>query len=391
LSPGPYIGVEVAIIKNEGVLLTRREDFNVWCLPGGAVASGETLAQAAVREAGEETGLEVELSQLVGIYSSPNWHRGGSHIATFAGRLKGGGLKVQPGEVLEAAYFAADSIPEALLAGERQRIEDALAGIGGGITGFIPGRWPFPPEIDRQSLYKMRDHSGLTRQEFYRQHFGLQMQADFVQETPLNGSLAEAIDRDTGGWQGAPGGSGGDQPLLGASVVVIQDGKALLTRREDFDVWCLPGGEVDQGESVAQAAMREIAEETGLRIELDRLVGIYSEPDWFSRGLHVVMFSGHPMGGALRPQPGEVVELNFFDFDGLPIDFLAGHRVRLEHALHGVGGSVARSQYAKWPFPAEISRLELYDLRDASGMTRREFYMQYFYPREAEDSSKEDS
>jgi ADP-ribose pyrophosphatase YjhB (NUDIX family) len=65
---------------------------------------------------------------------------------------------------------------------------------------------------------------------------------------------------------------------LGVNVAVIEDGRVLLTQREDFEVWCLPGGQVESGESLAQAAVREVREETGLHIELLRLVGIYSRP-----------------------------------------------------------------------------------------------------------------
>jgi ADP-ribose pyrophosphatase YjhB (NUDIX family) len=57
---------------------------------------------------------------------------------------------------------------------------------------------------------------------------------------------------------------------LGVNVAVIEDGRVLLTQREDFPVWCLPGGGVDPGESLAQAAVREVREETGLEVELER-------------------------------------------------------------------------------------------------------------------------
>ncbi len=63
--------------------------------------------------------------------------------------------------------------------------------------------------------------------------------------------------------------------MLGVTVAVIDEDRILLTKREDFEVWCLPGGGVDPGESVAQAAIREAREETGLEVQLTRLVGIY--------------------------------------------------------------------------------------------------------------------
>ncbi|MEP6984348.1 MAG: NUDIX domain-containing protein, partial [Chloroflexota bacterium] len=54
----------------ERVLLTRRTDNGRWCLPGGAMEAGESLAETCIREVREETGLEVRILRLVGIYST---------------------------------------------------------------------------------------------------------------------------------------------------------------------------------------------------------------------------------------------------------------------------------------------------------------------------------
>ena len=56
----------------ERILLTRREDNGRWCLPGGGMDPGESAAEACVREVSEETGLEVKVTKLVGIYTSPD-------------------------------------------------------------------------------------------------------------------------------------------------------------------------------------------------------------------------------------------------------------------------------------------------------------------------------
>ncbi|MEU5879459.1 NUDIX domain-containing protein [Spirillospora sp. NPDC047279] len=63
------------------------------------------------------------------------------------------------------------------------------------------------------------------------------------------------------------------------NVVVTNDaGEILMIRRTDNDNWALPGGAIDLGESVSQAAVRETKEETGIDVEITGLVGIYSDP-----------------------------------------------------------------------------------------------------------------
>ena len=166
----PSIGVAIAIVESGRILLTQREDSEVWCLPGGAVDDGESLAQAAAREAHEETGLEVRLTRLVGMYSQPNWHHGGHHFALFAAEPAGGLPRLAAGETIDIGFFDLDALPRPLVWWHHQPIADALYGVAG-ITRSIDRAWPFEPHLTRQDIYAMRDRSGLGRQEFYLQHF----------------------------------------------------------------------------------------------------------------------------------------------------------------------------------------------------------------------------
>lgn len=64
-----------------------------------------------------------------------------------------------------------------------------------------------------------------------------------------------------------------------ASAIVVDDaGRILLHRRRDNEMWALPGGKMDLGESLADCAVREVREETGLEVEPTGIVGIYSDP-----------------------------------------------------------------------------------------------------------------
>jgi 8-oxo-dGTP pyrophosphatase MutT (NUDIX family) len=71
------------------------------------------------------------------------------------------------------------------------------------------------------------------------------------------------------------------QLRMGCSAVLFDEArqKVLLTQRTDNGRWCLPGGAMEAGESAAEACEREVWEETGLKVRVTRLVGVYSNPD----------------------------------------------------------------------------------------------------------------
>lgn len=96
------------------------------------------------------------------------------------------------------------------------------------------------------------------------------------------------------------------------NVIVVNDSnEILLIRRTDNDNWAVPGGAIDLGESVAQAAIRETCEETGIDCAITGIVGIYSDPKHVIhytsndevRQEFSILLTGRPVGG--KPTPSD--------------------------------------------------------------------------------------
>src|SRR5687768_14668341 len=116
--------------ERDRVLLHRASDDGRWHTIGGAIDPGEQIADAAVREAREETGLIVEPVRLVGVYTDPplTYANGDVvlyHSFAFECRIVGGELHIADDESLELRFFAADELPE-LSDLDRHRILHAL-------------------------------------------------------------------------------------------------------------------------------------------------------------------------------------------------------------------------------------------------------------------------
>jgi len=122
-SPIFRIGVFALIFDDEGgILLGHRRDVDWWNLPGGGMEAGETVDEALCREVREETGLDVEVGQLVGVYSKPQKQE---VVLAFRCHVIGGTLQPTE-ETRESRYFAPDALPTNTLPKHRQRIDDAL-------------------------------------------------------------------------------------------------------------------------------------------------------------------------------------------------------------------------------------------------------------------------
>ena len=85
-----------------------------------------------------------------------------------------------------------------------------------------------------------------------------------------------------------PGAPAANSLVPSVNAVVTNDaGDILMIRRTDNGNWALPGGAIDLGESVAQAAVRETLEESGIACEITGIVGIYSDPR------HVILYTSN--------------------------------------------------------------------------------------------------
>ncbi len=135
-------------------------------------------------------------------------------------------------------------------------------------------------------------------------------------------------------------------PKLAVNAVVFNDQKqVLLAKRTDNGMWCIPGGHVDLGETLVQACLRELYEETGLKGEVIRLVGVYSDPE---NSLHIaqgpewhtvrVSFLCKIIGGTISSSE-ETSEIQYFDINQLPL-LITDHAQRIQDACSGLPAAV---------------------------------------------------
>ncbi|MDP9795153.1 8-oxo-dGTP diphosphatase [Catenuloplanes nepalensis] len=129
--------------------------------------------------------------------------------------------------------------------------------------------------------------------------------------------------------------------LPSASAVVVNDaGELLLERRSDDGRWSIPSGVIDPGEQPAEAAVREVLEETGVRVTVERLAGVAMHPTRYPNGDECqylnLWFLCRPVPGedAARVADDESLEVGWFAQDVLPPlnDY---ERLRIETTMRG--------------------------------------------------------
>ena len=132
------------------------------------------------------------------------------------------------------------------------------------------------------------------------------------------------------------------QLRMGCSAVIFDETRtrALLTRRTDNGLWCVPGGAMEAGESAAEACIREVWEETGLSVSVKRLIGVYSNPNQLvlypdGNKVHIVVmsFEVEVLDGELGLS-NETTEAGFFSVTEMETMPMHGkHKERVEDAL----------------------------------------------------------
>ncbi len=114
-----------------------------------------------------------------------------------------------------------------------------------------------------------------------------------------------------------------------AAVVTDDAGRVLVVQRRDDGAWQIPGGVLELDESIAAGVRREVEEETGLRVEPDRLTGVYKN---VRRGVVALVFRARPVGG--HPQPtNESTAVEWWPPDRVTSEMAEAFAIRVLDAL----------------------------------------------------------
>ncbi|WP_420630940.1 NUDIX domain-containing protein [Candidatus Leptofilum sp.] len=275
--------------ENGRILLQKRTDFSFWGLPGGVMELGEDIETCARRELLEETGLTAGPLRLVGVYTHPKYdvtYPNGDQVQQFTicltGQVAGGKMQPDGEETTEQAFFTPEAVAQMdLPLWYADMVRDTLAG---GDPMFSP---PFSIDKTTDQIWTVRP---------------------FIGHAPLI--------------------------AVGAIVVIMdKNGRILTIQRQDNKAWALPAGYCDLGENVAQTAVREAFEETGLAVELERLLGVYSGPAFnytHANGDQVqdmgAVFRARIVSGTLKRAEAEVAALRWATPEQILGEFWMGRR-----------------------------------------------------------------
>ncbi len=283
------VGAGSLLLHDGALLLVQRGPGasafpGAWCLPAGFCEADEPPAVTAARETEEETGLQVQITCLLGTYYFEDDPRGNGVLLVYEAELSGGQLHTDGHEIDATGFFAPDELPEPLC--------------GGGHDQAIRA-W------QAQSLERWQPGEPMR----YCPHCTCALE-----DQPAYGRVRPVCP--TCGYVHFL------TPKVGVSVLIEKDGRVLLVRRAiepGLGQWSLPSGFIEWDESPEVAAVREVAEETGLVVTEPALldVGHYGG-DFRGPGLNI-NYRATVVGGTLRPAD-DAAEARYFARDDLPPD-----------------------------------------------------------------------
>ncbi|SCK28050.1 ADP-ribose pyrophosphatase YjhB, NUDIX family [Streptomyces sp. SceaMP-e96] len=123
-----------------------------------------------------------------------------------------------------------------------------------------------------------------------------------------------------------------------AGVVVREDGRVLVIKRADNGAWEAPGGVLELDERPEEGACREVLEETGIKVETERLTGVYKN---MKRGVVALVFRCRPVGGEER-MSDESVDVRWFTREEVDSHMVEAYAVRVLDAI-GMSGPHVRA------------------------------------------------
>ncbi len=286
-----------ALIRDDQgrVLFQQRADFKDewWGLPGGLLELGESFTTCAKREALEETGYHVEPVRMIGLYASPEFdvrYPNGDEVQQFTlaleCRITSGQLKTDESEIIQQCFFDLNDAPDRL-----------------------------PP------WYAAMVHDLKTRSDPYFDPPLLSHANTYMSELRALVGHERLI-------------------VMGAGVIIFDDQeRILLGLRGDNRLWGIPAGQMELGETPAGTAIRETYEEIGLHIRVTKLMGVYTGansmntyPDGDQVQIAGARFRAEVIGGDLKPDGYETLDVQWFDVNDLP-PMVPRHRHALEEAL----------------------------------------------------------
>ena len=341
----PYAAVGFLYHPETGKILLHHRDANAshypeqWAGFGGMSEESDHGDPVATwrREMREELSVELTPAQIRPLCTYVNWHTNSQHFVFYAewpsldehfALTEGDGL----------AWF---SIEDALALSDLldlTRYDLTVLGTAvdppGDECHDMREQAYGAPDL-RQQLYliadELRGMATLTKRfadNVYHAERGDRMLelAARIAALAHDGSLDEVkAIFDAEGWRRV-------SPAIGVDAAVFNAaGEILLLRRRDNEHWCMPGGVAEIGQATAEAVLRELWEEAGLRGEVERLLGVFDGPRWGSRSkVHMLHLVYLVRCDELTPIPGiEMLEAGFFAPDALPVPLHASHERRV--------------------------------------------------------------